>query len=351
MNNNITKGLELAIGVDVSDKYSQICVIDREGEVLEESRILTKPGAFESRFSVCSPALIAIEAGTHSRWIDQLLRELGHDVIVANPRKLRVIYENDSKDDKIDANMLARMARFDPDLLKPIEHRKEEEQEHLEHIKGRDALVRSRTSLVNHVRGVVKSQGCTLPDCSTESFPKKVASHIPETLWTSMSPLLDIIGQMTAKIKAYDKQIEALAKKTYPVTEVLRQVKGVGAVTSLAFVLSIGDPYRFKNSRVVGAYFGLRPRKDDSGEKKPQLPITKAGNCYVRRLLIGSAQYILGRYGEDCDLRRWGLKKAQGGGKAAKKRAVVGVARKLAVLLHRLLVTGEVYEPLRNASK
>jgi transposase len=352
MNNDITKGLELAIGVDVSDKYSQICVIDREGEVLEESRILTKTSAFRNRFSTCGSALIAIEAGTHSRWIDQLLRELGHEVIVANPRKLRVIYENDSKDDKIDAHMLARVARFDPALLSPIEHRKEEEQEHLELIKARDILVRTRTDLVNHVRGVVKTMGCKLPKCSTESFPQKTAPHIPESLWVSLSPLLDMIDKMTTKIRLYDKKIEELCDTTYqPTTRVLRQVKGVGSLTALAFVLSIGDPYRFKKSRAVGAYLGLRPRKDNSGENKPQLSITKAGNGFLRRLLVGSAHYILGPFGQDCDLRRWGLGKVKSGGKAAKKRAVVGVARKLAVLLHRLLITGEVYEPLRNATK
>jgi len=321
--------------------------MDIEGMIVEESRILTKPNGFKHRFS-CSPARIAIEAGTHSPWIDSMLRELGHEVFVANPRKLRMIYQNDSKDDRVDAQMLARVVRFDPGLLSPIEHRTGEEQSHLEVIKARDILVRSRTALVNHVRGVAKTVGCKLPVCSTESFPKKVASHIPESLRMSLSPLLDIIGQMTAKIREYDKQIETLAKKTYPITTTLCQVNGVGALTALAFVLSIGDPFRFKKSRSIGSYLGLRPRRDDSGEKKSQLPITKAGNSFLRSLLVGAAHYILGPFGKDCDLRRWGSAKAQVGGKIAKRRAVVGVARKLAVLLHRLWVTGQIYEPLRN---
>jgi transposase len=352
MNNNITKGLELAIGVDVSDKYSHLCVLDRDGEVLEESRIPTKPGAFKNRFSMCAPALIAIEAGTHSQWIDRLLRELGHDVLVANPRKLRAIYENENKDDKVDAQMLARIARFDPGLLKPIEHREEKQQEHMELIKSRDLLVKNRTSMINHVVGVTKTAGGKLPECSTACFPKKVAAHIPKSLWVSLSPIIDTIAQINLRIKEYDKKIEELCEKEYPIaTGLLRQVKGVGSLTSLAFVLCIGNPHRFKKSRAVGAYFGLRPRKDDSGESKPQLSITKAGNGFMRRLLIGSAHYILGPFGEDCALRRWGLGKAQSGGKAAKKRAVTGVARKLSVLLHRLLITGEVYEPLRNVKE
>jgi transposase len=215
MNDNSTGASRLAIGVDVSDKYSQICVMDNEGTIVEESRILTKPDGFRNRFS-CTPARIAIEVGTHSPWINSILGELGHEVFVANPRKLRMIYQNDSKDDRVDAHMLARVVRLDPGLLSPIEHRREEEQAHLEVIKARDLLVRSRTGLVNHARGVVKTLGCKLPTCSAESFPKKVAPHIPETLWMSLSPLLDIIGQMTAKIKEYDKQIDTLAKKVIP---------------------------------------------------------------------------------------------------------------------------------------
>lgn len=348
MHDNSTKTLGLTIGVDVSDKHSQVCIIDSEGTVIEESRILTKPDAFRNRFS-CPAARIAIEAGTHSQWIDRILRELGHEVIVANPRKLHMIFENDSKDDKVDAHTLARVGRFDPGLLSPIEHRKEPEQEHLEFINARDVLVRSRTTLVNHVRGVVKTCGSRVPKCSTESFAKKVAPHIPAALQESISPLLDIIGQMTVKIREYDGKIEALCEKTYPITAILRQVNGVGSLTALAFVLSIGDPYRFKKSRSIGAYLGLRPRRDDSGERKPQLHITKSGNVFLRRLMVGAAHYIIGPFGQDCYLRRWGLLKAVGG-KKAKKRAVVGVARKLAVLLHRLWLTGEVYEPFRNAS-
>jgi len=325
-----------------------VCVLDTGGEIIEESRILTKPNVFKSRFN-CTSARIAIEAGTHSQWIDRLLQELGHKVIVANPHKLRVIYQNDSKDDKVDAHTLARIGKLDPGLLAPITHRKEEEQEHLELIKARDVLVRSRTSFVNHVRGVVKTSGNKIPKCDANSFAKNAPPHIPEPLKKCLSPLLDIIRKMTATIREYDKQIDKLCEKTYPVTSVLRQANGVGPLTALAFVLCIGDPYRFKKSRSIGSYLGLRPRRDDSGERKSQLHITKAGNSYLRRILIGAAQYIIGPFGKDCNLRRWGLLKAQGG-KIAKKRAVVGVARKLSVLLHRLWLTGEIYDPLRNVS-
>lgn len=348
MNNITTVIPDITIGVDVSDKYSYICAIDSMGEMIEESKIPTKPDAFRHKFT-CNPTRIVIEAGTHSLWIDKTLRELGHEVIVANPRKLNMIFQNNDKDDKVDARILARMGRYDPGLLSPIEHRKGEEQEHLEFIKARDLLVRFRTALVNHIRGAAKTLGYKVLKCSTECFDKKAAAQLPESLLMSVSPLLEMIGELTRKIRDFDKQIEALCEKTYPATSALRQVNGVGPLTALAYVLSIGDPYRFKNSRVLGSYIGLRPRRDDSGERKSQLHITKAGNNYLRGLLISSAQYILGPFGKDSNLRRWGLGKSLGGGKIAKNRAVVGVARKLAVLLHRLWITGETYEPLRNA--
>ena len=349
MNNNNTNESRLTIGIDVSDKFSQICIIDDKGETIEESRIPTKPNAFMSKF-YCAPAQIALEAGTHSQWIDKTLRELGHDVIVANPRKLKMIYMNDSKDDRVDAEQLARVRRIDPKMLAPIQHRKEEEQENMELLKARDILVRGRTDLINHIRGAVKPFGCKLPESSADSFHKKVRPHIPESLLMSLSPLIDTVEEMTIKIKQYNKKIEKIAESKYPITKTLCQVNGVGPLTALAFTLSIGDPYRFKKSRAVGAYLGLRPRRSQSGEIKLQLPITKAGNTFLRRLLVTAAQYILGPFGKDSDLRRWGLMKSQGG-KSAKKRAVIGTARKLSVLLHRLSITGEEYIPLKNSVK
>ncbi len=157
-----------------------------------------------------------------------------------------------------------------------------------------------------------------------------------------------MIENMSLQIRRYDDQIKRLGEKKYTQTKLLRQVKGVGPVTSLAFVLTLADPYRFEHSRDVGPYLGLVPLQDESGDSKPQLRITKAGDCYLRRLLVTSAQYILGPFGSDCDLRRKGLDLCARGGKNARKRAVVAIARRLAVLLHKLWVSGEVYESVRD---
>lgn len=337
------------VGVDIGDRYSHLCLLDTEtGEVVEEARIATNPAAFERRFAGSEPMRVAIEAGTHSPWISRLLEERGHRVLVANARKLKLIYGEGRKTDRLDAENLARLARLDPKLLAPLRHRGETSQAHLALIRSRDALIRSRTQLVNHVRGSVKSFGERLPKCSASSFHKRAAGRLPEALVPALEPILETIAGLTARIRRYDLELAALAEELYPETQLLRQVPGVGTLTALAFVLTVEDPARFAGSRAVGAYLGLVPGRDQSGDSDPQRRISKRGDRMLRRLLVGSAQYLLGPFGEDSDLRRHGEKLAARGGKSAKKRAVVAVARKLSVLLHRLWVTGEAYDPLRN---
>jgi transposase len=168
---------------------------------------------------------------------------------------------------------------------------------------------------------------------------------MPDFLKETLTPIVEIIGKLTDQIKEYDRKIEQISKEKYPETELLRAIKGVGPVTALAFVLILEDPERFSKSRQVGSFLGLTPRRDQSGEIDKQLRITKAGNPFLRRLLVGAGQYILGPFGEDCDLKRFGLR-LSARGKNAKRRAVVAVARKLSVLLHRLWKHGEMYEPL-----
>jgi len=339
--------------LDLGDRYSYLCLIDTlSGEVMEEGRLRTTPEALRRRFpSERPPMRIAIETGTHSPWVSRLLEECGHEVLVANARKLRLIYANKRKTDEIDAENLARLARLDPKLLYPLEHRGEEAQAHLALIRSREALVGTRTQLLNHVRGTVKSFGHRLPKCPARTFHKRAKEHIPEALLPALGPVLEQIGSLTERIRDYERRLETIAKDRYPETELLRQVEGIGPLTALTFVLTIEDPHRFEKSRSVGAYLGLVPATDRSGESDPQKRISKEGDEMLRKLLVGSAHYILGPFGSDSDLRRHGEKIASRGGKNAKKRAAVAVARKLSVLLHRLWVTAEVYDPLHNAHR
>jgi transposase len=344
---------KMTAGLDLGDKYSYLCLIDQDGgEVMEEGRLITTPEAFRRRFASERPPMrIAIEAGTHSPWVSRLLEECGHEVLVANARKTRFIYSNKRKTDEVDAENLARLARVDPKLLYPLKHRGEESQAHIAIIRSREALVGSRTQLVNHVRGAVKSFGVRLPKCPARSFHNKAAEHIPEALLPAIGPILEQIGSLTQRICEYDRKLEEISKERYPETELLRQVEGIGALTALTFVLTLEDPYRFEKSRSVGAYLGLVPARDQSGDRDPQKHISKEGDEMLRKLLVGSAHYILGPFGSDSDLRRHGQKIASRGGKNSKKRAVVAVARKLAVLLHSLWLSAEVYEPLRNTHR
>jgi transposase len=249
------------------------------------------------------------------------------------------------------AENLARLARVDPKLLYPLKHRGEDSQAHLAIIRAREALVSCRTQLVNHVRGAVKSFGHRLPKCPARSFHKKAPSHIPEALWAALGPILETIGSLTQRIRDYERQLEAIPKEHYPETDLLRQVEGIGMLTALSFVLTLEDPSRFAKSRMVGAYLGLVPATDQSGDRDPQKHISKEGDKMLRRLLVCSAHYILGPFGSDSDLRRHGQRIASRGGKNSKKRAVVAVARKLSVLLHHLWITGELYEPLHNTQR
>jgi transposase len=341
---------KITAGLDLGDKYSHLSMLDTEsGEVIEETRLRTTPETLRKRLDSEAQMKIAIEVGTHSPWVSRLLTECGHEVLVANARKVRLIYGDKRKNDKLDAENLARLARLDPRLLYPLQHRGENSQAHLALIRSREALVGSRTQLINHVRSVVKAFGHRLPACSSRSFHKKVAEHLPDELVPALGPLLETIGELTERIRQYERELEEIANEHYPETAALRQVGGVGTLTALSFVLALEDPYRFTKSRAVGAYLGLAPGEDQSGDSNPQQRISKEGDELLRRLLVGSAQYILGPFASDSDLRRHGEKIAERGGKNAKKRAVVAVARKLSVLLHRLWVTGEIYEPLYNA--
>jgi len=340
----------MTAGLDLGDRYSYLYLIDTQsGEIVEEGRLRTTPEALRRRFASERPMRIAIETGTHSPWASRILEECGHEVLVANARKLRLIYANKRKTDEIDAENLARLARVDPKLLYPLKHRGEDSQAHMAIVRSRQALVDCRTQLVNHVRGAVKSFGARLPKCPARSFHKRAKEHIPEALLPALGPILEQIGSLTERIRDYERKLEVISKEHYPETQLLRQVEGIGPLTALAFVLTLEDPYRFEKSRSVGAYLGLVPATDQSGDRDPQKRISKEGDEMLRKLLVGSAHYVLGPFGSDSDLRRHGEKIASRGGKNAKKRAAVAVARKLAVLLHSLWVSGEVYEPLRNA--
>ncbi len=334
---------EKTVGIDLGDRFSRYCVLNSDGEVVEEGRVRTNEEAFRLHWAGEARQRMVIETGTHSPWVSRLLKGLGHQVIVANARKVRAIWENESKNDRRDAEMLAQLGYSNPRLLAPIQHRSVERQRDLNLLRARDTLVRARTMLINAVRGLVKSGGGRLPSCGADYFATKVSSSLPAELGTAMVPLVEQITALTIQIRGLDQEIENLAKR-YPEIRILRSAPGVGPVIAAAYVLTLDRVEAVEHSRSVGAFLGLRPKQSQSGDSDPEHGISKTGNRYLRRLLVQAAHYILGRFGPDSALRRWGCKLALGG-KRAKKRAVVAVARKLAVLLHCMWRTGQSYQP------
>jgi transposase len=341
----------LTVGVDLGDQWSNYCILGLGGETLGEGQFRTRQQEVGEFFQGLAISRVVFEVGTHSAWVREVIAGLGHEVLVANPKQMDGSKRRRRKNDRIDAAKLARLGRVDPKSLYPIQHRSTEVREDLVVLRAREALVESRTKLISAVRGLVKTMGGTrLSSSSTEAFSRKVAAEIPQPIRETIQPLLRLIASLSEEIKWYEQRIERLAREKYQHTELLRQVTGIGPVTSLAYVLTLETPLRFAKSRDVGPYLGLVPAQEDSGDSQPQLGISKAGDRMLRKLLVGSAHYILGPFGPDCDLRRFGMKLCERGGKNAKKRATVAVARKLAVLLHRLWISGEVYEPLRHVS-
>lgn len=330
------------VGIDLGDKVSRYCIVDQEGEVVEEGSFRNQPGSIEKHFGG-EPRRIALEAGAQSAWISRELKRLGHEVIVANARELKWITSSDTKNDPVDAHKLALLARADVRLLHPVEHRTAEQQAELSVIRAREAILRARTLLVNAARGIAKGFGVRLPKSITGTFGQRALDRLPAFLRTALDGLLDQIDALSQKITDYEQQIGRLAKQ-HPELERLESVPGVGRLTAMTFVLTLGRADRFAHSRDVAGFLGLRPKQRQSGSRDPQLGITKSGDGYLRKLLVQCAHHILGCWGRDSALRRWGLAKA-GGGKKATLRAIVAVARKLSVLLHRLWVSGESFKP------
>jgi len=338
----------LTIGLDLGDHSSRYCILSGSGEVVMQGGLRTSKTGLHALFGKLPASRVALEAGTHSPWVSRQVAELGHEVIVANPRKVALIAQSTHKDDRVDAETLGRLARVDPKLLFPIRHRGEAAQKDLTVLRARARLVAARTALINAVRGLAKPMGERVKVCASEKMGPAIAVGLSAELAELLQPMLKSIQSLTEQIGEYDRQIQELGKR-YPEVELLTPVYGVGTLIGLAYMLTIEDPSRFGGSREVGAYLGLQPKRRESGDSKPQLGISKEGDRMLRSLLVQAAHCMLRRDAPDSDLRRWGRAKLAAGSK--KKKVVIAVARKLAVLLHKLWANGEVYEPLYGHQK
>lgn len=336
------------VGLDVGDRRTHFAAVDAARVVKKRGSVKTNRAELEEALSAFPGARVVLEAGSQSPWMSRVLRARGHMVHVVDPRRVQLISKDPRKTDRRDAHTLAVLEAAMPELLGDVHHRGETAQADLSILRVRELLMRMRGMAVQQVRGLCKAFGVRLPSCSTASFANQVVDQVPELLRPAAAPALAVVTFLTEQLRLLEKLIAKVAKARYPEVAHLQQVPGVGPLVSTAFVLSIEDPKRFAKSRRVGSWVGLCPRVQSSGDSNPQLRISKAGDPKLRRLLVQAARYILGPFGPDSDLRRYGTRIAERGGKAGRKRAAVAVARKLAVLLHRLWVTGQDYVPLRN---
>jgi len=341
---------ELTIGLDLGDGMTQVCVLDCEGEIVAETALPTTRDSLEVLFNMVAAVhpRVVFEVGSQSRWVQKLAQECGiEDSLATDPRKLPLVTQSLKKTDRRDAYVLARAGRAMPELLTPIEHVNDEVYADRALMESRDLLVRTRTRLITRIRSLVKTSATKLERCSAETFHCKAPQHIPAHLRPACAPLFSMLEVLNPQIRKIEKELCRLIKKKYPIAVKLQEIAGVGSIVALSFVLAVGDPSRFEDTRAIGAYFGLTPRKQQSGSSNPQLGITKAGNRGMRCRLVLAAHCLLSR-GEDCALKRWALKLCERGGRNAKKRAIIALARKLAVVMLAIWKSGAAYDPWRG---
>ncbi len=339
----------LTIGLGLGNTQSDYCIVDKASTVVGRGRVRSTREALARLLSSYPGALVVCEVGGHSRWVQKLVESLPLEIIVANARQIALINKSHRKNDKRDAELLATVGACMPRMLQNVTHKGDTFYADLAVLETRNLLTAERTKLTNRIKGLCKAQGEPLSMRGGRAFHKKAPEHIPESLRPGVSPLFAILEKIDEQLVEIDKVLNATAER-YPVTAKLRQINGVGIQTALTFVLTICEPSRFSNSRDVAPYLGLVPRQRASGNCDPQLSISKAGDANLRRLLVLCSHYILSR-GQDCHLRRWGLALCERGGKNAKKRACVAVARKLSVVMLALWKSASDYDPMRNVSE
>ena len=351
---------DTTIGVDVSDRTSKVCVMRKipggERRILVETSCATTKEGFSEAFAKFERTWpVVFETGTHCRWMDKNFKALGFKTIIANPGRVPTITKSNTKNDRNDARELARLGLADPEMLHPVKLRDEIFQQMLRYHHARNVLVSERTQIINQMRGFAKSMGYRIESVEAERFHTLNRADWPKDLEDCAWPLMGVLKVLAIKIKAYDRLIERLAEKPEfkVMVERARTVYGIGIIGSTVIVAAIGgDPNKFEHARDVGPYLGLTPKQDQSGETDKQLHITKAGSDIVRKALTECANAAMKSSAKDTDVKLKGLRIAMHGGKIAKKKARMAVARMLAITVIALLKNPEEeYVPLSEAGK
>lgn len=335
----------ITIGLDLGNTFNKAVGLDAGGRVLFQEDLRNDPEAMEAFFNAHPGATVGMETGTHCRWIAALAAACGCEPVVGNARQLRLVFKSSRKNDWKDALKIAQICRADKSLFHPVTLRDDEHHRLYQLVRQRALLVGQRTQLVNAVRGFCKAGGVRLPKCDARSFASRAASLLPEGTRRDLKPLLDALAGLAAQIAAADAILEEYLDKHFPRESALLQtVPCVGPVTGAAFIALVPDPHRFRSAREAGPYFGLVPKQDQSGETDRPCEITREGNMLMRTMLVNVANLILRDAAPDTALKRFGLRLCgRGGGKVARRKAKVALARKLAVVMLAMLRSGEPF--------
>lgn len=339
------------IGMDLGNKVHKIIGLNEHGKEVLRCEVENTKAAVEAFFKEHADATIAMETGTCCRWVSKLARLHCHDAIVGNARKLRAIWQSKQKNDWNDAHMIAALARASRELFHPVMLRDDEHHDLYQLIQLRDISVRQRTQTINAIRGMCKAAGDFVRKCDAQGLFRHL-EYIPETQAWKFRPLIERLGAIAENIQQYDWLIQDYADAHFKTqVALLRTIPGVGLITSCMFVALIQDPKNFGNPRDAGCYFGLTAGQDQSGDKDAPMHVTKAGNTQMRKLLVTAANYILRDSSPDSAIKRYGQRICARGGKIARRKAKIAIARKLSVVMMSMLQSGESYRDERVSNE
>jgi transposase len=332
------------VGLDVSLDTVFLCIVDENGKILREEELASTPEAIGMFLLGTGLKIrkIGLESGNLAHYLKKGLMEMNYEVVVMESRKMSAILAvTINKTDKNDGRGIADALRVGH--YKECVHRSDESLEIRTLLHGRGTLVNERTHLVSSIRGHLKVYGIKLGKGKDKSFKEQVEENIFQlkaSTQKTMQALLNTLEILEKEIKKLDKEVIELGKQD-PDVKLLQTIDGVGPITALAFKAEMDNPERFKDSKDAGAYVGLTPTQYSSGETQRQGGISKRGSKRTRCLLVEAATSLLMRSKNWSKLKGWGMKLMK---KKGNKKAIIAVARKLAVIMHRMLITKEPFK-------
>lgn len=319
------------VAMDVHDEYSQVCVMNQAREILMEAKIPTTRQALNDFFRQREKSMVIYEAGPHALWISELLGSLGHETIACHARRVRLIAESRNKNDRVDAEVLARLSLSDLELIKPIQQRSRQTLDQRSIVHARAALVETQKRLRTMLRGMVKPFGVRLATGKKRALAELATAKLPEHAAQSIDAILKTLSVLAEQIQKLTERVEQLAD-SHPAAARLQTIPGVGPLVSLSYIHAIEDPARFSRTD-IGPYLGLTPsNRSSAGKKLAPKEKGRPGDPYVRSLLVQSAWTLMNSRSQS-DLARWGRRLSE---RIGGKKAAIALARKIATLMHHL---------------